>query len=585
MASRTLHPHERRYSQLDKEAASIMFGIKKFHNYLTGRQFCIITDHKPLLGIFDPKKPMPNMISPRLTRIAIALTSHNYEIKYKPGPEIGNADHLSRWPQPVQSEPQTHIGEVLLMAEAPEDFPFDAEDIARETNRDKILSKVIYYIQRGWPAKETDADLRPFWLHRTELSLQENCILLGCRVVVPHTLRRATLQILHKTHTGIVQTKALARSYVWWPGLNDDIELLVGGCVRCLENRHMPPKTTHEWITPSRPWSRIHIDFAGPYHNKYFLIIVDAYSRWPEVFMVNNTTTATVIRLLRTTFATHGLCEVLVSDNGTSFVSGDMKHFLQANKIRQVTTAPYHPATNGLAERMVQTVKDKLKKMNDLSWDIKIPNLWLGLRVTPCTGTNKTPAELLMNRQLRTLLDTIHPDNLKHKRTEIQIDNNKQIAGRETTVGQNVMFRNYSNQGPKWLPGKVLQKSGPSNYKIETEDGVAVNRHIDQLIKYKPRLEKGEEGITDITSEANKDSISTDSSGTNYQHGQQENSSQESERIIEIPDAEKWAEILGIPPSSESTLPVPGKIRTKLNVHSRTPYQRPQDHIDNLYLS
>lgn len=78
--------------------------------------------------------------------------------------------------------------------------------------------------------------------------------------------------------------------------------------------------------------------------------------------MVNNTTTTTVIRLLRTTFATHGLCEVLVSDNGTSFVSGEMKEFLQANNIRHVTTAPYHPATNGLAERMVQTVKDKLKK-------------------------------------------------------------------------------------------------------------------------------------------------------------------------------------------------------------------------------
>ncbi|CAK1591615.1 unnamed protein product [Parnassius mnemosyne] len=80
MASRTLHAHERRYSQLDKEATSIMFGIKKFHNYLMGRNFRIITDHKPLLGIFNPKKPMSNMLSPRLTRIAIALMSHDYEI-------------------------------------------------------------------------------------------------------------------------------------------------------------------------------------------------------------------------------------------------------------------------------------------------------------------------------------------------------------------------------------------------------------------------------------------------------------------------------------------------------------------------
>lgn len=89
MSSRTLNVHERRYSQLkqpisqlDKEATAIMFGIKKFHNYLAGRYFTVVTDHKPLLGIFDPKKPMPSILSPRLTRIAIALSGHDYSIIY-----------------------------------------------------------------------------------------------------------------------------------------------------------------------------------------------------------------------------------------------------------------------------------------------------------------------------------------------------------------------------------------------------------------------------------------------------------------------------------------------------------------------
>lgn len=190
---------------------------------------------------------------------------------------------------------------------------------------------------------------------------------------------------------------------MWWPGLNEDIELMIESCSKCLENRHMPPKVVHEWITPTRPWSRIHIDWAGPYKNKYFLIRVDAYSRWPEVFVVNNTTSATAIRLLRSVFATHGLCEVLVSDNGTSFTSNDMQNFLKANNIRHVTTAPYHPATNGLAERMVQTIKRKLNKMENLSWAVKIPNLSLALRSTPCVTTNKSPSELLMKRRLRTL--------------------------------------------------------------------------------------------------------------------------------------------------------------------------------------
>lgn len=530
MASRTLHSHERRYSQLDKEATSIMFGITKFHNYLMGRCFRIVTDHKPLLGIFDPKKPMPNMLSPRLTRIAIALTSHNYEITYKPGPQIGCADSLSRWPQPVPEQPEQQLCDILLMAETPEDFPYDAEHIASATKQDRTLCQVVHYIQRGWPAKVNDVNLRPFWLHRAELSLQNDCILLGCRVVVPRELRKQVLKVLHKTHTGIVQTKAVARSYIWWPGLNEDIELLIGSCTQCLENRHMPPKTSHEWITPTRPWSRIHLDFAGPFHSKYFLIMVDAYSRWPELFVVNNTTSATVIRLLRSAFSTHGLCEIVVTDNATSFVSNEMQKFLKANNIKHVTTAPYHPATNGLAERMVQTIKDKLKKMNNLAWDVKIPNLLLALRNTPCTTTNKTPAELLMKRRLRTLLDTIHPDCLQAKRIEEQIINNSEKKTRETNPGQQIMYRNYSNTGPRWLPGIISKKTGPLSYKIETNDGKIINRHIDQIIRK-----------TSATTQ-------TDEEGHNME-GVNEG---REETIITVPDESEWATMLGIPVTAES---------------------------------
>lgn len=528
MSSRTLSSTERRYSQLDKEATAILFGIQKFHNYLAGRSFTVVTDHKPLLGIFNPRKPTPNILSPRLTRIAIALTSHDYDIHYKPGKQIGSADNLSRWPQPVPERPETELSEILLMAEKPEDFPFDAERIATETLKDKTLSKIVHYVQRGWPAKVKEADLHTYWLHRTELSLQDGCLLLGNRVVVPPPLRAATLRALHKTHNGIVQTKALARSYIWWPHLNEDIESLVGQCNKCLEHRHMPIRSQHEWITPTRPWSRIHIDFAGPFRNKNFLIIVDAYSRWPEVFIVNNMTTATVIRYLRMVFATHGLCEILVSDNGSAFVSEEMKQFLDSNKIRHITTAPYHPATNGLAERMVQTVKDKIRKMDDMAWDIKIPNLLLSLRSTPCAGTQKSPAELLMNRKLRTLLDTIHPDHIQRKKTEQQVFDNNKKRNRESEVGCRIRYRNYSN-GPKWLPGRIVDKTGPSSYKVQTDDGLVINRHIDQLIKVASQVESSQNETREISEEA-RDQISD-----------------EPEQMIEIPSEESWADILGIP--------------------------------------
>lgn len=563
MSSRTLHSHERKYSQLDKEATAIKFGIHKFHNYLMGRTFTIVTDHKPLVSIFDPTKPIPNILSPRLTRIAIVLTSHGYNITYRPGKQIGNADGLSRWPQPVPEEPEQLLSDILLMAEAPEDFPVDVHQIELLTKTDKILSRVMHYVLSGWPAKVTEKALHSYWLHRTELSLHEGCILLGCRVVVPLPLRKDILHALHGAHSGIVQTKALARSYVWWPELNNDIEALVNNCTKCLENRHMPPKTSCEWVVPTRPWSRINIDFAGPYQNKIFLIIVDSYSRWPEVIVVNNMTTETVIRHLRMLFATHGLCETLVSDNGTAFVSAEMKQFLDSNKIKHITTAPYHPATNGLAERMVQTVKDKLRKMDNVSWDVKVPNMLLGLRVTPCSGTGKSPSELLMNRRLRTLLDSIHPINKQHMKTEQQITNNAQRKHRETAIGQCVMYRNYS-RGPRWLPGTVTSKDGPSSYQVTSDNGDVVSRHIDQLIQKKSSSSTtGEEERKEKEPER-EESIQE----------QVEQSSQENEQIIQIPSSEDWAEMLGIPSGAETTYPG-GKLKSKVSSYAKSPYARP----------
>lgn len=165
MSSRTIHSHERKYSQLDKEATAIMFGIRKFHNYLMGRSFSIIvTDHKPLVSIFDPKKPIPNIISPRLTRISIVLTSHSFKIVYKPGQQIGNADGLSRWPQPVPEEFEEQLRDFLLMAEAPKDFPVDIQQIEG------------HHILSGWPPKVTEEELRIYWLHRNELSIHTNHI-------------------------------------------------------------------------------------------------------------------------------------------------------------------------------------------------------------------------------------------------------------------------------------------------------------------------------------------------------------------------------------------------------------------------
>ena len=108
----------------------------------------------------------------------------------------------------------------------------------------------------------------------------------------------------------------------------------------------------------SAPWSCIHIDYASPLQGHTFLVVVDVYSKWMDVRPVKSATSAATISQLRAIFATHGIPELLVSNNGPAFTSSEFEEFMHLNGIRHTTSARYHPATNGLAERAVQTFQD-----------------------------------------------------------------------------------------------------------------------------------------------------------------------------------------------------------------------------------
>ncbi len=205
--------------------------------------------------------------------------------------------------------------------------------------------------------------------------------------------------------------KSLARSYVWWPSMGETIEEWVKSCTQCQEFQKAPAKAPlHPWEWPEHAWSRLHADYAGPFLGKMFLVFVDAYSKWLEVHEVSAATSQGTIDKMSSSFATHGLPEVLVTDNGSVFNTLESEEFLLRHGIRHVTSAPYHPATNGLAERAVQTFKTAMKKMTSGSIQSKLQRFLSRYWITPHTTTDRPPAELLMGRQLRSTLDLIHPD-------------------------------------------------------------------------------------------------------------------------------------------------------------------------------
>ena len=180
----------------------------------------------------------------------------------------------------------------------------------------------------------------------------------GMHVVIPHKLINKVLQELHQNHVDIVHMKSLAHSYFWWPSLDQEIEELVKDYVQCQSVRNTPEVAPlHLWLWPSKPWKRIHLDFAGSLRGNYYLILVDAHSKWPKVIHMTSTTSSSTIRELRKIFTTFGLPEQLVSDNGPQFASAEFSQFLKSNGIKHIKSAPYHPLTNGIAECFVQGFK------------------------------------------------------------------------------------------------------------------------------------------------------------------------------------------------------------------------------------
>ncbi|XP_064462940.1 uncharacterized protein K02A2.6-like [Ornithodoros turicata] len=281
-ASRSLTESEKRYSQLEREGLALVYSVKKFHYYIYGRCFGLVTDHKPLQTIFGPKTGIPTVAAARLQRWAITLSAYSFNLIYRPGQTNIEADCLSRLPLPATSEVMKEDEVDTFHTLRWDTFPISSSDIARETSRDPILSQVLRYTLTGWPHLEPRQDLRPYWIRRSELSTSQNCILWGMRIVIPTSLQQAVLHEVHEGHPGVVRMKEVARSYVWWPRVDLDIQSLVRNCAPCQQERPLPTQALlHPWAWPTRPWSRLHLDFAGPFQQCNFLVAVDAHSKWP----------------------------------------------------------------------------------------------------------------------------------------------------------------------------------------------------------------------------------------------------------------------------------------------------------------
>lgn len=521
-ASRTLTEVERRYSQTEREALAIVWGCERFHLYLYGSQFEIITDHKPLELIFNNPSSKPPA---RIQRWALRLQAYIFTVKYKPGP-TNIADYLSRHPLPSQSDRERQVAEeyvnYLVGHAVPKAMTLQEIDLACQA--DPVMQRLRLAITTDkWPSH--DPALDPFNRVKLELTAasDSNIVLRGTRIVIPKCLQSRAVTLAHESHQGIVKTQQLLREKVWYPGIDKDVKTEIESCIPCqATGPSTKPEPLQMTDLPPAPWCRVATDFCGPFPSgEHLLVVIDEYSRYPEVEIVHSVSAASVLPKFDRIFATHGIPEVIKSDNGPPFSGHEFAKYAEEKGFRHQKITPLWPAANGEAERFMRTLTKAIKtnSVEGKNWKKELQQFLLQYRATPHSTTGKSPAELIFGRQIRTKLPEISQpvpsddevrtkDRLAKEKMKTYADKRNHHKPSIIRVGDMVLFKQKrknklsSRYNPQPVP--VIQKKG-SMVTIQKPDGSTFTRNTSHVKKIPIRATQRWRNISEDSEEEDED--------------------------------------------------------------------------------
>jgi hypothetical protein len=394
--SRFLSSAETRYAVCELEALAIQWAVIRCKVFLLGISFTVLTDHKPLVGIFNGKN-MDAVENARLQRILEKLAGYTFDVKWTPGKDHMIADALSR--NPVFDPPEDQVASVATMAITSLDPAL--APLAKTAKNDLNYQSIISTLLQNSNLKSLPEchPARPFSKVWNDLSLDETSGLLllhANRVVVPTACRRGVLEKLHLPHQGIRRTRENARYLYYWPGMNNDISNLVNSCPKCTELQPSLPSEPLLYTTASRPFESISVDLFKC-SGKDYIVAVDRFSGWPLVAPLCRLSTDEIIYILSDWFIDYGIPENIRSDGGPQFRSAFSK-FCTENNITHELSSPYHSPSNGHAESAVKSMKHLISKSKD--WPSFRKSL-LEWRNVPRTD-GLSPAQWLFGRRLRT---------------------------------------------------------------------------------------------------------------------------------------------------------------------------------------
>ena len=365
--------------------------------------------------------------------------------------------------------------------------------VVRETAKDPILSQLMRFVKEGWPHAFSE-ELKDFKKLENSLSTENGCVFYGLRVIIPSTLRNHILKLLHLGHFGMQRMKQLARSTVYWPRIDFDIEDLCRKCTSCGQFQNKPDKPSiHSWMMPEKPWSRLHLDHAINFLGRNWLVLVDAYSKYPCIHPTTSTSSKSTTAILEQEFAHFGYPHTLVTDNATTFMSQEFQAWCKQRGIVHLTGAPYHPATNRAAERLIQSFKQALRK-SSLPPKEALQEFLMQYRRIPF-ASGLSPSELLNGRRIRTKIDTLVP-SIPHLLQGRQSRQASKHSNAEDSEVVSKVEHHYSlgdpcyalyfgprrDRDPRWVPAIVTKVHGTRSVNVRViPRGPTWRRHLDQL--------------------------------------------------------------------------------------------------------
>ena len=525
VASRATSPAESRYPQIDLEAMAIDFALRRFRFYLVGGpQSTIITDHKPLVPIFNDSRRG----SIRSERIKLRNQDIDYVVTYQKG-KLNMSDYFSRHAVPLNllnkeilTETDEHSKLLYNLSTCPYTKAIPKDLIVKHTDEDNTLTQLKYAIYLGYCPAEAES-LKPYRKIFNELSIDDDGIILrDSRVVLPEVLQELSIQNAHEGgHPGMDRLKSRIRAYYWFPNLDNLVEECVKSCECQLYTRDRLKNPITSAPTPELPWKNVSVDLFGPMpKDDHVLVIRDNLSKFPAAEIVNSTSSKHVIPAMDQIYTNFGTPDVHKTDSGPPFNGETFKKYSEDNNIKHKRIPPHHPQGNEaetfmkpLAKAMKLAHHNKLDKKQELRKFIK------EYRMTPHTSTGFAPGDVMLRAGFNTgeqrkpppndIIKQVQQADATSKAKNNEYVNSKRFRKRRTLVqGDMILAKNFTRTKKfdpfyEKEPYIIMEKEGESLFLQRTSDGRKIKRHISCVKPFFNNPQNKDNLINDITSDEN----------------------------------------------------------------------------------